>query len=52
MIDGKRCNCSKENYDTVRKFATYPNNQTFDTSLTELIAFLKNNLKRKEMKKQ
>ncbi len=32
-----RSNVSKANYFTIRKYATYPNNKTFDESLSELI---------------
>ena len=46
MQNGVRSNVSKENYDTVLKLATYPNNQTFDSSLKELLQ------KFKGMKKQ
>jgi len=37
MYNGVRSNVTKENYDYVRKLATYPNNKTFDDSLTELL---------------
>ncbi len=41
MLNGVRSNVSKENYDAVRKLATYPNNQTFDDSLKELLQKIK-----------
>ena len=46
MNNGIRSNVTKENYDYVRKFATYPNNKTLDDSLTELLKQFK------EMKKK
>ncbi len=46
MLTRVRSYVSKENYDEIRKLATYPSSATFDSSVTELIR------KFKEMKNE